>query len=194
MLDKNKKGMGNKLVFIIIMAVILVVLILGFFIFQLVGPPLVSTLQDTSSIISTTMSTSNNEVLQNASASSFEPALQSMNNLEWLSYTLFIVMFLTWVIMCFYVRAYPFLIILWIVLMLIMVVLSIYLAVVYQDMRTSPGLAEYYQSWENTDFMLKNLPVVMVVLMVVGGIVMFVLASRDQEAELGVGPGGAYGI
>ena len=192
MLNKNKKGIGNKIVFIVIMAVILLVLILGFFLFQLIGPPLVSTLQETSGIISNTMASSNNEVLQNASASSFEPALQSMNNLEWLSYTLFIVMFLTWVIMCVYVRAQPFLILIWIILMIIMVVLSLYLAVVYQDMRTSPGLADYYQSWENTDFMLKNLPVVMVVLMVVGGIVMFILASRDQEAELGVG--GSYPI
>lgn len=195
MLLKNKKGqaqLSGKIVIIIVMAIVLITLVLGIFLFQLVGPPLVSTLQDTSGILTETMQTSGNEPLQNATASSFTPALQSLNNLEWLSYTLFIVMFFTWIIMCFYVRSYPFLLIIWIVLVIIMIVLSIYLAVVYQDMRIDPGLSDYYQSWENTDFMLKNLPVVVTILGIVGGIVMFVLASRDQEAEVGLG-GGYYG-
>lgn len=187
-LVKNKKGqmqVANKIMIIVVMAIVLIMLVLGFFLFQLVGPPLVSTLQDASGTISETMQQSGDETLQNASASSFEPALQSMNNLEWLSYTLFIVMFFNWIIMCFFVRSHPFLLIIWIVLMIIMIALSIYLAVVYQDMRTSPGMAEYYQSWENTDFMLKNLPIVMTILGIVGGIVMFTLVSRDPEAGLG---------
>jgi len=195
LIKKDKKAqsqLGGKIMIIIVMAIVLIMLILGFFLFQLVGPPLVSTLQEASGVISNTMQSTGDEALVNASASSFEPALQSMNNLEWISYTLFIVMFFTWIIMCFFVRSYPFLIIIWVILMIIMVVLSIYLAVVYQDMRTSPGLAEYYQSWENTDFMLKNLPVVMTILGIIGGIVMFVLASRDQEAE--IGQGGYYPI
>ena len=184
--NKNKKGqmqLAGKIWLIIIMAIVLIMLILGFFLYQLVGPPLVSTLQDASGTISGTMQQSGDQNLQNASAASFEPALQSTNNMEWLGYTLFIVMFFTWIIMCFYVRSHPYLMLIWIVLVIIMVVLSIYLAVVYQDLRTSPGLADYYQSWENTDFMLKNLPIIVTILGIGGGIVMFILASREPEAE-----------
>lgn len=182
---RNKRGLANQILIIIVMAIILILLILGFFAFQLVGPPLVSTLQETSGTLRSTFQETHEESLINASESSIIPASQSLNNLEWLSYTLFGVMFIVWVIMCFYVRTYPFLMVIWIILVIIMVVLSIYLAVVYQDIRVQPGLSDYYQSWENTDFMLKNLPIVVTILGIGGGIVMFMLASREQEAEIG---------
>lgn len=188
-LMKDKRGIGNQLMLIIVMAIILGLLMLIIFIAQLVGPPLVSTLQDTNSIIQGSLSTSGNQDLVTAGQSSFEPVAQSLNNLEWVSYTMFVMLFIVFLIMCFYVRTYPFLLVFWIILIVIMLIIAIYLAVVYQDLRVDPTLGSYYTSWENSDFFLKNLPAIILVIGIVGGIIMFIISSREQEVEYaGSGP------
>lgn len=184
-LMNDKRGLSGQIMAIIIMAIVLILIMLIVFIGQLVLPPLVSSVQDTSSIVQTAFQSSGNQDLIAAGDASFVPASQSLNNLEWVSYTMFVILFLVFLIMCFYVRTYPFLLVIWIILIVILLIVSIYLAVVYQDLRVSPGLDTYYQSWENTDFFLRYLPGIILIMGVVGGIIMFVISSREQEAELG---------
>ena len=170
------------------MAVVLVSLILVFFVFQLIGPPLVSVVQTSNTIIQESLASSGDGNLTAAGEASFQPAADSLNNFEWISYTIFIVLILTWLIMCFYVRTYPFLMVIWILLVIVLVALSLYLSVVYQDLRLDPTLGTYYQSWENTDYFLQFLPAIVVIVGIIGGIIMFAILSRDNEAELGYYP------
>lgn len=185
----NKKGEGNpgsQIMLLLIMGVVLVMIVLGLFFWQLVGPPLVSTAQTANGIVVDVFANSNDQNLITAGESSFTPAGETLNNLEWVSYTLFTLLFLTFIIMCFFVRVYPFLIIFWIIIVTVVFISSLYLTVAYQDMRTDTSLG--YQSWENSDFMTKNLPVVIFFVGISGGIVMYIIASKNKEIDVG----GAY--
>lgn len=184
---KNKKGISGQIMLLIVMAIILIAIVLMVYIFTLIGAPLQSIMQDTSGILSDTMQSTNDPDLINASQASFEPALRSLNNLEWFSYTIAIMAFLVFLIMCFYVRVYPFLIFIWIVLIIVLLALSLYLTSAYQGLASDDGLGGYYTAWENTDFMLKNLPFIILILGIGGGIIMFMLASKEQSVEAGGG-------
>lgn len=184
-LKKDKKGLASQIMIIIVMALVIGFIILLIFLGQLVFPPLVSVSQDANVILQDTFQASGDSDLQAAGEASFQPAADSLNNLEWVSYTMVIIMFLVFLVMCFYVRTYPFLMFIWIILIILMLILSIYLAVVYQDLAADPALGDYYTDWKNTDFVLQNLPFLVVILGIAGGIIMFILSSRDQEAEIG---------
>lgn len=181
---RNKRGMATQLMVMIVMAIVLISLVFFGFIIQLVGAPLQSTLQDTNGILQETFQSTGDQNIIDAGQHSFGNASASLSNLEWFAYVMFIVMFLVFIIMCFYVRMYPFLAFFWIILVVLMFFGSIYLTVVYQDLRVSPGLDTYYQGWENTDFMLQYLPAIILIVGIIGGIVMFLIATRSQEVEL----------
>jgi hypothetical protein len=184
---KNKRGEANpggQIVLLLVMGVVLVLLVLSLFLWQLVGPPLVSTIQTAGTISTQAFQSTQDADIISAGASSITPAVDSLNNLEWVSYTLFTLLFLTFIIMCFFVRVYPFLVVFWIIIVVILFIASLYLTTTYQDMRTDPSLG--YTSWENTDFMLRNLPVLIFVVGLVGGIVMYIIASKDKEIDAGV--------
>lgn len=180
----NKKGLGNQIMLLIVMAIVLIGLILIMFVWGMLGPPLQATLSDSNTIIQETFASSQDANLISAGQTSFGNATEGVtNNLEWVSYTMFILMFLVFLIMAFYVRTYPFLLVIWIILIVLMFFGSIYLTVVYQDLRADATLGAYYQSWENTDFILQNLPIITLMVGIIGGIIMFMLASRNQEVE-----------
>lgn len=180
---KNKKGVAQQMLLLLIMAGVLIGIIGVFWIFSLVGPPLLSSTGTAKTIIQDSFQATNDQNLINASNNSIVPALETVNNLEWFSYGVIIMMFLAFIIMCFAVRVYPFLIFFWIVLVIIMVILSVYLTVAYQDFKTDSSLNAYYSSWENTDYILRYLPAIVTALGILGGIIMFILSSREQEAE-----------
>lgn len=181
MLKKDKRGIGNSLFALLIIAGVLIVIMLVVFVFQMAGPPLISTTNSAKTILHNSIQTSGNPALVNASANSIEPGLESLNNMEWIAYTLFTLMFLSFLGMCLYVRTYPFLLVFWIVLIILLTIVSLYLAVSYQGLRTDTSLG--YQSWENTDFMLKNLPTIIFTLGAIGGIVMFGISRGQNEQE-----------
>lgn len=188
-LIKEKKGLADKIILLLVMGFVLIMIFVFLFLAQLVLPLMVGLSQETNLQIRDAFQQTGDENIINASQVSFEPASQSLNNLEWISYTLFIIVLLVFLIMCSYVRTYPFLIFVWIVLMLVLLFLSLYLVVSYQDMVADATLGGYYTSWENTDFMLKNLPVIVLFMGVIGGIIMFFVSRNSEQAldQTGVG-------
>jgi hypothetical protein len=179
----NKKGITSQIMTLYIMGIVLVVLVMFIYLWALAGPLFVGLMGDANTEFKTLFQQTNDQHLINASVPSIETGIDSLNTFEWVSYMIFIFMFLGFLIMCFYVRTYPFLIAVWIVLIIIIVFLSIFLTVTYQDISLDPSVSGYYSQWENTDFMLKNLPAILSVLGVIGGIIMFILATREQEIE-----------
>lgn len=185
---EDKKGLATQIILLIVMGIILMAIVLGLYIFHLIGAPvqsIVGGVGGVGEVLTESIQGTENQELIDASASSFEPALKTFNNLEWIAYVFFILAFLIFIFMCFYIRVYPFLIWIWIVFIVILVILSLYLTNAYQGLVQDPTLNGYYSSWENTDFMLKNLPAIISVLGTIGAIIMFILASKEQEIEGG---------
>lgn len=182
---RDKKGLSGQITTIIVMGIILGVIMLMVFVAQLAGPILFGPLQEIGVEINTAFQETGNQDLIDAQESSFQPAIQATNNFEWITYTILIFMFIIFIVMCFYVRTYPFLIVVWILMILLLLFASLYLTVSYQEISVDSTLSGYYDSWENSNFLLKNLPVIILMVGVIGGIIMFILASREQEAEVG---------
>lgn len=174
---------------VVIMGIILGMLMLFVFIAQLAGPLLFGSVGDLGNTIKQGVENSGNPNLIAAQNSSIEPAIQgSVNNFEWITYSVLIVMLLGFIIMCFYVRTYPFLIFVWIAMIVILLLVSLILAYSYQETAAS-SVSGYYDAWENSDFLLKHLPVIILMTGLIGGIIMFVVASREEEIG-----GGSYPI
>lgn len=183
MIFRNKRGFIDKTLGLVVFGVVLIFIVLIVYFGSLLMPILTPNLQTAGTLVNDAFQSVDNEPIQNASTAVIVPATNALNNMEWLSYSLMIVCFLAFLIMCFYVRTYPFLLWIWIIMIIIIVFVSIYLTVAYQDLRADATLGQYYQSWENTDFMLRNLPIVMLIIGIVGGVIMFILSSRDAAAE-----------
>ncbi len=184
---KNKKGLAGNIMLLIVFGIVLVFIILLIYAGSLILPILTPNLQEMGTLANDAMQSTNNQDIQYASNNSIVPATESLNNMEWIGYTMMIFMFLVFIVMCFYIRVYPFLMWIWIVLIVILVFVSMYMTVAYQDLRADSQLGDYYKAWGNTDFVLRNLPVVVFILGVIGGIVMFMVSSRDGAMEQGGG-------
>lgn len=185
---KNKKGVSGQILTLMIVGFILIgILIIGF-LFSVIGPILTPTLQDANSVAQQAFQQSGDQNIINAGQSSFQPAADSLNNLEWLSYTMLIVMFLVFFIMCFFVRAHPYLLPIWIVLVVVLLFCAIWLSVAYQELRTDPLFQSYYTAWGNTDFALQNLPLLVLIGGIIGGIIMFGISKNNSEATGEAGP------
>lgn len=179
---RNKKGLSTGLSILIVMGIVLFVLIAMLFVAQTTLPIIQGTLGDVNVVLQEAVQETGDTGLINASQSSFQPATDSLQNFEWITYTVFIFLFITFIIMAFYVRTYPFLIFIWIIMIIILLFASIFLTVAYQDLAAS-DLGVYYSAWENSHWLVSNLPIVVLAIGIIGGIVMFILASREQEAE-----------
>lgn len=176
---KNKKGFFNQLAIVVILAVVLICIILFAWVGGIIGPIISTTGNDVSNSLHE--ATLNDPDLSNASDTAFIPANEGLQNSEWIVYFFIIILFLTFIIMAFYVRTYPFLAFIWIGIIIVLAMISIYLSNAYQEI-ASDGTMNL-QSWENTHFLLSNLPQIVVIIGIIGGIAMFILSSREQEAE-----------
>lgn len=170
-----------------IWALVLIFIILLVWAGAVVLPILTPTLHDVGSITTEALHSANDPAITQATDASIVPATETLNNMEWISYTLMILMFMAFLVMCFYVRTYPFLIWIWIIMIVVMIFVSIYLTVAYQNLRNDPMLGSYYKEWGNTDFVLRNLPIVIFVLGVVGGIIMFMIPKDTATEQAGGG-------
>lgn len=177
---KDKRGLSNEIMVVIVMAFALGVIILFSYLVMLVLPLISDTTQVFTGIIEDASVSSGNEALENATVVSFAPVSEGVQQLEWITFMLFVFMLITMLIMCFYVRTYPFLAFVWLLMVLVLVFISIFLTNAYNDIRQGE-LSDVYQSWENTDFYLQYLPHIVLVMGIIGGIIMFAMASRRPD-------------
>lgn len=178
----NKKGLSNQIMVVIVMGMIIGLIIVFSYAGMLFFPLVSDSFSTLGGIMSDVSQETGNPAIQNATSSSFTPAVEGVQQLEWISFTIFVFLIMTMLIMCFYVRTYPFLVFIWILIIVVLVFFSIFLANAYQDLRVG-SLGDVYTSWENTDYYLQWLPHIVMVIGIIGGIIMFVLASRQPEAE-----------
>lgn len=176
----NKKGFIDQLTIVIVMGIVLTFLVLAFFVWAFAAPYVADASNEINTIVSSADFSSGTPEVANATAASITPINSSIQQLQWISYAMIIVLFIGFVVMCFYVRTYPFLAFIWIAIIIMIVFMSIFLSVSYQDARE-----DIHTQWANQNYLLEYLPHIITVMGIIGGIIMFVLATRDSEAELG---------
>jgi hypothetical protein len=136
------------------------------------------------SIIQNASLTTGNGNLTLATTSVLGQTNTGIQQLEWISYTIIIILLLTFVMLCFYVRTYPFLAFIWILIIVFLGGLSIFLTSAYQDIQSKGGfIGDALNSWENTNSLALWLPYIIVGIGIIGGIIMFVLATRESEVQ-----------
>lgn len=177
----NERGFSNQFLIVLIMGFIMGALILIFYVVGIVGPQITAiggTLGEAFDGISASTDDVN---IQQANAASFQQVNPTIQNLEYVTYFFFILMFISFIIMCYFVRVYPFLAFIWIIIMIALVFVSLFLTVGYQQIIASDPVT--YGSWEEVGFILSHLPHFVSAFGLFSGIILFVLATRDQEAE-----------
>lgn len=190
----NKRGFDNQIMILIVLG-IMVILFMGIiFIVAVAGPIVVDLVSGTNDIVQDLAISkpppnagNSNANFSEITQASFGNATEGVQQLQFLVYTLIIIMFLGFIAIAFYVRTYPFLIYIWILMIVVLAVFGLIITVAYQNIVDDNNyLAETVTSWKLTHFLMSSLPHIIVALGIVGGIIMFMLPSRDAESEAGV--------
>lgn len=175
----NKKGMNNDLLILILVMSFLGIIMLAYFAYSLFAPILTTVYHDTTSTLLETPNDNNITTYLNMTFGTTDRLLQQT---EWWSYGIIFIFFIAFITMCFYVRTYPFLIVVWILLGLVMIFISLYLADSYNSIALGGDyVALAYQSWEGNHYLLQYLPWVIGAFTFAGGIVMFALSKERVE-------------
>ena len=181
----NRKGFGNQLMMILVIGMVLAFIMLAIWVGGLFLPLLTGTGTLLVNTISTSINTqSPNSELANATNIALPIASRSLGVVEGIVYVFMVFIFLGFIALCFYVRTYPFLAFFWVFIIIALVFLSMFISNSYISASLVPATNSYYTTWGQNDFILSNLPFIIAVVGVVGGIILFVLASREPEAEV----------
>lgn len=168
------------------MIIVLGIIIISLFIAGLILPMFTSY---SSEVFNQFIIASGNETpsnLSSAAETSFQPAIETLGIFQTLLLIAFIFFFIGFIVLCAFVRAYPFLIIIWIIGIILLAGISIFLSITYTDIKsTNAETRQVYGSWAMTDFFMSNLPIIVVVIGVIGGLIMLMIIPKDQEIEVG---------
>ena len=178
----NKKGLSNQIVGILILLGSLTAIIFIYFFYSLMYPVFLNT----SNIV--TVQTQNafagNSNLTDAVNKTFVAGNNALQGTKWLSYGLLFGFLMGFGLCCFYVRTYPFLLVFWIVFGIILIFVSIYLTASYDSIKSqSSDLNAMYTANASNDFLMEYLPQLVTGFMLLGGIILFSLISKDPEAQ-----------
>ena len=180
----NKKGIYQQYMLIMVVFIALATIMLVFWGLSAIVPTGASLVKDLTSEVSGMVVSTGDQNLTNAISPQLNAIDSTVNNFEWVIYMLLICSFIGFIALCFYVRTYPFLIFFWIFGMIIMVVISLFITNAYQSQTGGDDyIATASKAWTSNHYLMSNLPIIFVGVGVLGGIVLFILISKDPEAE-----------
>lgn len=182
---KNKKGVYNEVMIVIVLFIAFMSIIGLLWVYGAIAPLVVGEGQFLTEQLSTSINTNSpNSELANASTVPLETADTFLGLVEVISYLCILGGFLGFIAVCFYVRTYRWLSMVWIILVIGAVIVSMILSNAYQDIyNSSTDLASFYQEWGTNDFLLTYLPLIVGILGVVGGIILFTIQTLGSEEE-----------
>jgi len=180
----NKKGLWGQIWTIIIIMIVIVIIVGGFFVYSLVSPVFTGT----SSLIRNTLisgvNSTGNENLTMAVTITADSVNNSMQVLNWLGYMLLITMMVGVVMVAYYVRTYPFLIIYWLVFIILLVFISMLLSNAYESYANTGGFVSDNMLTNTANYYIMiYLPYIVSMFGVLVGIILFVLAGKEPETE-----------
>lgn len=182
---KNKKGFGNQLMIVLILAVVLAIGILIFWAGAMVLPLLTGTGNTLLNTIQTSVNANNpSSDLANATNITVNISKNILGIVETIVYISLFILMIGYITLCFYVRTYPFLAFFWIFIVVGLVFVSMFVSNAYMLAKQDSNLADFYSTWGTNSLLMENLPVIVAFFGVISGIFLFVLATKDQEGEV----------
>ena len=180
----KRKGLLNQIYIVVIIAVILITIIGLFSLASIVLPILVGEGNLVTNIIQTDLQNSGIEPLQNASTTPTETISGILGAVELIVYFLFLGLIIGFIIIAYYVRTYPFLAFFWAGIMVILVIMAMIMSNAYEQAKNEPDLQAFYTTWGSNDLIMSYLPHIIASIGILGGIVLFVLVSRETESDV----------
>lgn len=181
----NKKGLLNEIWIIIILFIVLLVIIGGFWIVATVGP-LVTGLgkQVTGTIQTGVHENDNGGHLENATIVAVTMTNNMLGIVESIVYLMFIGIMIGYLAVCYYVRSAKWLSFVWILLMIAVVFICYIVSTAYQQAYAgSSDMLSFYQTWGTNHFIMTYLPYIAGIFGILSGIILFVIISTDSEEE-----------
>ena len=182
----NKKGdLVKNITMVLILFVVLGFLVGGYFLVSMVGPLVVGEGLNSMNILQTAINTTQQGTnLANASAVAVEFGTNFLGVIEVFVYFALVGLFLGYLIICYYARSYPFLAIFWVFAIIFLVLFAMILSNAYiTTAESNSDINAFYQTWGTNDLLMRYLPHLVALFGITGGIFLFVLVSREPEAE-----------
>jgi len=185
LLDKKlyKRGAGvpTQIIIIFVLALFFIGFMAVYWLFSLVGPPMLDTAEILGDSIKVGVGDTPN--LTEYVVPATDDLLTASNNLEWITYGVFISTLFGFFIFAYFVRAYPFLIFIWFFFVIVFVVVAMYLSNSYVDVASNTVYAGDYSDWGLNDALLRNFPFIIGFSGVILGVVLLIVATRDSTIE-----------
>lgn len=184
----NKKGFLDKIMGIFVIGLVLVFIIMLFWAGSMVLPLLTGLGGEISSQIRTDISlnTGDDTGLVNASNQALNMTDDILGVVEVISYIVIFVLFLGFLGLCYYVRSHPALAYIWVFIIIVVTFISVIVSNAYLTAKQDPTLNSFYSTWGGNDFLMTYLPHIFVFVGIIGGVILFVLATKDPETEGGI--------
>ena len=182
----NRKGFMQQIMIVLIFVIVLAAIMSIYYLWSL-SAPIYESLQ--TDVFHDLIVATNNETPSNLSESAttaFNVGIDSLAVMESISVIIFFFLIIGFIAMCAFVRTYPFLMVVWIVGIILLVFFSLILTSTYEDMKQDSVLRGYYTEWGMNDFILSNMPILILVVGVVGGLIMMFVLARDPDIDQGV--------
>lgn len=182
---KNKKGLAQQLMVVLILGVILAVMVLIFWIGSMILPLITGIGTDITNNIQVGINENNPDTeLSNATTVPANIVTGTLGVIEGIVYIALIIIFIGFFALAYYVRTYPFLAFFWIFIIIALTFMSMIVSNSYISASQNTQTAEYYATWGSNDFIMQYLPHIVVFFGAISGIFLFVLASKDPESEV----------
>lgn len=180
----NKKGIYWQIMALFVILIALGTIMMLFWGWSVIAPSATSIITDITSDLKQAGTNSGDNNLSNALNVPLDAVKNTADNFAWVTYLIFIVSLLGFLVLCFYVRSYPFLIVFWIFGIIVMVVISLFITNAYQDTIAGEDYVSVAsRAWTTNHYLMSNLPIIITGIGIIGGIILFALISREPEAE-----------
>lgn len=181
----NKRGLLNEIWIVVILFIVFLVGMCLYWIFATAAPVVVGEGRVLTGIIQTSFATNDpNGSLNNASDIAVNTANNFLGMVEGIIYLAFFGGMIGFIAVCYYVRTYKWLSLVWVMLMIGLTVIAMVLSNAYQDAAaTSTDLTNFYNTWGTNNFIMFNLPYIIAGFGVITGIILFALVAISGDEE-----------
>jgi uncharacterized protein (UPF0333 family) len=180
----RKKGQVNQIMILVILTLVIVGIMGIFWMYSMVAPIVSQTAGTlTDELVIATAGMENEGNMSGAVRESAGIVTNSLPLLNYIGYFMFFMLILGFFLMAFFVRTYPFLIIFWIGLIFLLVLVALIMSNAYQVAADTGEFSSAYSSFTMNDYVMRYLPHMIAVTGIFGGIILFVLVTKDPVAE-----------
>lgn len=181
-MKRGQTAIIKPTILILILIILIGTMIIGYFLYSIFSPIGLFILNDATNILQDSAADDGN--LSATTNITFGAVNRTVQNIEWISYALLFGFIFVFIVVAFFVRSYPFLIVFWIGFCIILVFCSIYLSVTYEDIRNADGyLRAAFDEWAVNDYLMRHLPHFTIAFTMLTGIVLFAINSLKTDTE-----------